>query len=145
MKVKYESCGLKGKKKTINVAVVSPVEYEVLANGELAVINEFKIEFEPKCKLVVGPQTVGLEEVEEGKKGPEAFATLGSGTTRQLEIKTKTRTHEEGESGGFEFEGEKQLCETGEFKVEGGKYKGNLVVTATTGKEAWIGVHEETI
>ena len=127
------------------MVTISPVEYEFFSNGELGVTNEFKIEFAPNCKLVVGAQVVGQEAVEEGKKGPETYATVGSGTTRQLEIKSKTHTHEEGESGGFEFEGEKQLCETGEFKVEGGKYKGNMLVTATTGKEAWIGVHEETI
>jgi hypothetical protein len=144
-KVKYESCLIKGKKKSIDVVTMSAVEYEFRANGELGVVNEFKIEFAPNCKLVVAPQVIGLEAVEEGKKGPETYATLGTGTTRQLEVKSKTHTHEEGESGGFEFEGEKQLCETGEFKVEGGKYKGNMVVTATTGKEAWIGVHEETI
>jgi hypothetical protein len=145
MKVKYESCGIKGKKKSINTVIISPAELEYNANDTVTVLNEFKIEFEPKCKLVVASQTVGEEAVEEGKPGPESYATVGTGTTRQLEIKTKTHTHEEGESGGFEFEGEKQLCETGEFKVEGGKLKGNMLVDATTGKESWIGVHEETI
>jgi len=144
--VKYESCGIKGKKKTIDAVTISPTEFEFHSNETLSVIREFKIEFAPSCKIVVAaPQTIGKEEVEEGHPGPETYVTLGTGTTRQLEIKTKTRTHETGETGGFEFEGGKALCETGEFKVEGGKYKGNVIVDATTGKEAWIGVHEETI
>jgi hypothetical protein len=144
-KVKYESCLIKGKKKSVDVVTISPAEFEFRSNGEVAVLNEFKIEFAPSCKLVVGPQVIGLEAVEEGKKGPDTYATVGTGTTRQLEVKSKTHTHEEGESGGFEFEGEKALCETGEFKTEGGKYKGNMLFTATTGKEAWIGVHEEIL
>lgn len=145
LKVKYESCGIKGKKKTIDAVTISPAELEYNSNDTVTVLKEFKIEFEPKCRLVVAATTVGKEAVEEGKPGPETYATLGTGTTRQLEVKTKTHTHETGETGGFEFEGEKQLCETGEFKVEGGKLKGNMVVDATTGKESWIGVHEETI
>jgi hypothetical protein len=145
IKAKFESCGFKGKKKTIDLVTISPAELEFNANDTVTVVKEFKIEFEPKCRFEVATQTVGKEAVEEGKKGPESYATLGTGTTRQLEVKTKTHTHEAGESGGFEFEGQKALCETGEFKTEGGKFKGNMVVTALTGKEAWIGVHEETI
>lgn len=145
LKVKFESCGIKGKKKSVNVVVISPAELEFHSNDTVTVVNEFKIEFEPKCKFEVAAQTIGAEAVEEGKRGPDTYVTLGTENTRKLEIKTKTHTHEAGESGGFEFEGAKALCETGEFKVEGGKFKGNMVITPTTGKEPWIGVHEETI
>ncbi len=142
-KVKYEGCGIKGKKKTVVAVTMSDVEYEFHSNGTLSILNEVKLEWEPQCKIVMGPQTVGAEEVEEGKKGPVTYATKGDGTTREVEAKIKTHTHESGETDGFEFEGEKQLCVSGEFKTEGGKYKGNMVFDATTGHESWIGFHEE--
>ena len=144
-KVKYEGCGIKGKKKTIVAVTMSDVEYEFHSNGTLSILNEVKIEWEPQCKIVMDPQTVGAEEVEEGKKGPVTYATLGSGTTREVEAKIKTHTHEAGETNGFEFEGEKQLCSEAGFKTEGGKYKGNMTFDATTGKESWIGFHEEIL
>ena len=68
MKVKYESCGIRGKKKSTVVVTMSEPEYEFHSNGTLSILNEVKIEYEPKCKFVMDSgQTVGAEEVEEDK------------------------------------------------------------------------------
>ena len=57
----------------------------------------------------------------------------------------KTRTHEEGEEDGLEYEGEGGGCEDQEHKFEGGKFKGNFLVHAKSTKEnPWIGFERRT-
>ncbi|HUH81529.1 MAG TPA: hypothetical protein VLZ06_09400 [Solirubrobacteraceae bacterium] len=150
VKVTYAQCKTKGQKKSTEPATVPPVEWEFHANGTASIVNEPKIKvFQPgECTITLSAgQTVGQEEVEEGKPGPETYRQLGKPFPEglpEVEVKTKTRTHEEGEVDGLEYEGEGGLCEEGEFKLEGGKLKGNMVVKGKA-KETWIGFKEEVI
>ncbi|HTQ67337.1 MAG TPA: hypothetical protein VMI13_01465 [Solirubrobacteraceae bacterium] len=150
VKVTYAQCKTKGQKGGHEEVTVSPIEWEFHANGTASVLNEAKFKlFQPGiCTIILTPgQTVGQEEVEEGKKGPENYRQIGKSPPEglpEVEVKTKVRTHEEGEEDGIEFEGEGSLCETGEFKLEGGKLKGNMIVSAKA-KETWIGFKEELL
>lgn len=142
-KVKFSGCSEKGPKKTSPPVTIGAAELEFNANGTVTLLNEVKFVLGAKCNMFLGPQTVGAEAVEEGKKGPVVYHQEGEQPTSKLKVEIKTHTHSEGEEGGFEFEQEEGHC--GEFKVEGGKLKTSMVVEAVSPKESWIGLHEETI
>jgi hypothetical protein len=154
LKTKYSGggplggCYTKGKKKQRVEVIFTTVEWEFHADGTASIINEPKVEVSPICTIVLTKgQTVGKEEVGEGKKGPETYKQVGKSAPEgqpQVEIQTKTHTHETGETNGLEYSGEGALCETGEFKEEGGKLKGKMIVSGKA-KETWIGFKEELI
>ena len=141
-KVSFSGCFYKKKKNTIEEdAKVSPVEFEFHANGLMTIKNEVKVKLPfALCTILVSPQTVGEEALEEHKKTPDSYASVNN----RLEVKTKVRTHEEGEEGGIVFEPEKAFCEETAFKEEGGKYDGNMLVTMS-GKEPYIRIHEQPV
>ena len=144
-KLKYGGCTTKGVKGSQVGVVISPVEWEFEANGLAVLKNEVSVALAPQCTIVMSPQTVGLEAFEEGKKTPDTYAQLTDAEgLPEVEVKTKTHVHEEGEAGGLEFSGEGSECEEDEFKSDGGKLSGNLIVSA---KKAgtWIGFHEAPI
>jgi len=148
-KVTFGGC-TKGKKKFFKSVTIPAIEWEFHANGTVSILNEVKITPEEDCTIILDPgQTIGQEEVEEGKKGPVAYKQIGQSPPNgfpSVEAKIKTRTHEEGEVDGIEYEGEGGLCENAELKVEGGKFTGNMLVHAKTTKEnPWIGFKEELI
>jgi hypothetical protein len=138
------------KKKFEHEVKIPPVEFEFHANGTFSIINEVKIELNQNCTLTLDSgQTVGAEEVEEGKKGPVEYKQIGQSAPEgipRVEAKIKTRTHEAGEVDGLEYEGEGGECENAEHKYEGGKFKGNILVHGKVTKEnPWIGFKEELL
>lgn len=144
-KVKFTGCNTRGPKKSIDPITIAPAELEFNANGTVSLLNEVKVTGPFKCIVFLPPQTIGGEAVEEGKKGPVTYhqeGTLGTESSK-IKVEIRTHTHSEGEEGGFEFEQEEGHC--GEFKVEGGKLKASMLVSAVAPKGSWIGVHEETI
>ncbi len=148
-KVTLGGCS-KGKGKFFKPVTLSAIELEFHANGTFTILNEPKLVLEEDCTfLLTAGQTVGAEEVEEGKKGPVAYAQIGQSSPEgipKVEVKIKTRTHEEGEADGLEYEGEGGGCEGQEHKFEGGKFKGNFLVHAKETKEnPWIGFKEELL
>ena len=144
-KVKYGGCSTPGAKKFPIPIEISAFELEFNANGLVSILNEVKVKGLPKCTIFLPAQTVGLEEFEEGKKGPVVYHQEGTPDTpaSKVKVEIKTHVHEEGEANGLAFEQEEGHC--GEFKTEGGKWKSNMIVAATAPKESWISVHEETI
>ncbi|HTY97804.1 MAG TPA: hypothetical protein VMB91_12235 [Solirubrobacteraceae bacterium] len=140
----------KGRGKFATLATISPIEFEFHANGTFSILNEPKIQYEEDCYFVLDSgQTVGKEEVEEGKKGPATYMQIGQSAPNgvpQVEVKIKTRTHEEGEEDGLEYEGEGEGCVDQEHKTEGGKMKANFLVHGKSTKEnPWIGFKEELL
>ena len=148
-KITFGGCS-KGKKKFFKTVSLSAVEFEFHANGTVSIVNEPKLVLEEDCTFILDAgQTVGKEEVEEGKKGPVTYSQIGQSPPNgipEVEVKFKTRTHEAGEEDGLEYEGEGGGCEDQEHKFEGGKFKGNFLVHAKSTKEnPWIGFKEELL
>ncbi len=148
-KVTFGGCHAE-KKKFEHEVKIPAIEWEFHANGTASILNEVKIIYSANCTITLDAgQTVGGEEVEEGKKGPVAYTQIGQNAPEgipRVEVKIKTRTHEEGEADGLEYEGEGGDCENAELKFEGGKFKGNLLVHAKETKEnPWIGFKEELL
>ncbi len=149
-KVTFGGCS-KGKKKFFKTVTISPVEFEFHANGTVHDRERTQDPvLEEDCTFILDAgQTVGEEEVEEGKKGPVTYSQIGQSAPEgvpEVEVKIKTRTHEEGEEDGLEYEGEGGGCEDQEHKIEGGKFKGNFLVHAKSTKEnPWIGVQRRTV
>jgi hypothetical protein len=148
-KVTLGGCS-KGKGKFFKLVTVSAIEFEFHANGTFSIVNEPKMILEEDCTIILDAgQVVGGEEVEEGKKGPASYVQIGQSAPEgipKVEVKIKTRTHEEGEADGLEYEGEGGGCENQEHKFEGGKFKGNFLVHAKSTKEnPWIGFKEELL
>jgi len=148
-KVTFGGCTAE-KKKFLHEVKIPPIEWEFHTDGTVSIVNEVKILYNANCTIILDAgQTVGKEEVEEGKKGPVAYTQIGKSAPEgipKVEVKIKTRTHEEGEVDGLEYEGEGGDCENAELKFEGGKFKGNMIVHAKETKEnPWIGFKEELL
>lgn len=142
-KVKFTGCTTKGPKKSLDPITIQPAELEFNVNGTVKIVNEVKVTGPFRCTIFLEPQTVGEEAVEEGKKGPVTYHQEGTPPTSKIKAEIKTHTHSAGEEGGFEFEQEEGHC--GEFKTEGGKFKADMLVTATSPKESWIGFQETEV
>jgi hypothetical protein len=142
-KVKFAGCTHPGRKHVPEKFEITPVELEFNANGTISILNEVKVRGPLRCTIFLSPQTIGEEAVEEGKKGPASYTQEGTPPSSKVAVKIQTHTREAGEEGGFEFEQEEGHC--GEFKTEGGKWKGMMSVLASSPKESWIGFHEEAL